>query len=584
MNLIKKIVKKIVNNKPIKAKALDAIICTKYVLVWMYIGILFSPLLFSMNVYAASNYTLYEDESSSDEESVMDERVGGVPTSSQILAGLGNACYDSDIPIFGSTFGGMFWSISREVIILNGGDEATLDYLEALNGDGSFAEIRTAEDLDQIIKILYDAGFSVDDINSTLSAILQECFKANTPYQAYPVFSPTNLVISRCASQEQYNTVMAYFKSYDFCTISRYGNNMYICNLSDFDGAFVGDFEKLDDCYYSFVEPSYQCCYSNFPIFYGQDLKYAYLEGVRVSSDGTAYEMSFSDMTRCGYQSNWGWFYSYTGADKEVLVCRDKNAYTDFLDGRINYLSCQYLKQLSDLENVDYAELQRRMQAVLNSGDWTTPQELQRLLDDCVTGYIKDIGSGVTELTSQMDELIELVDKGLIDETGHPYMGLSIEELRDINERLKNLNLTFDEFKRLYSDNSADLEDILKNLEYLPKIYELMEENYGSGGNNYLIDLPDPDGVIDLSNNILSKFPFSIVADVGMCLDLVSADPQEPRWLLPMPYCEVDTLEIDLTWWEDIRPYVNTFLCVGFCIFLLRLSFKILVSLGEVLR
>ena len=106
---------------------------------------------------------------------------------------------------------------------------------------------------------------------------------------------------------------------------------------------------------------------------------------------------------------------------------------------------------------------------------------------------------------------------------------------------------------------------------------------------NNVPSVPEPDDnwldiVSQLQTMLQAKFPFSIVNDVQIITLMLSSEPIKPdlTFTVDLPFMEdSNEFTIDLIWFDSFRDYFFAFVEIGFIIFLLVISTRIISSLKE---
>ena len=82
-----------------------------------------------------------------------------------------------------------------------------------------------------------------------------------------------------------------------------------------------------------------------------------------------------------------------------------------------------------------------------------------------------------------------------------------------------------------------------------------------------------------ITNELAGKMPFCVVTDVVVIAALFSHEPVHPDFQFPVPFQPGETFEIDISFWEYARPFINAFFIILFIIGLIVLTQKIFSSL-----
>lgn len=226
------------------------------------------------------------------------------------------------------------------------------------------------------------------------------------------------------------------------------------------------------------------------------------------------------------------------------------------------------------------------------------------------------IGDGSDDGNNSLSEIIDLLKKILnkltdfsdshtkFEKTITDYIETNNEKLDDIIEAINSLSdgKTEDEKNGCKYDFS-ELSDYMKELwnksdEKFDKMISLLEEN-----NDYqqeLVDRLDAIKKILIAQTVLEafqnrsqetaekakeKFPTSVPWDIAMIVNVMSADPQAPKFTLPINIDSMnihENIEIDLSSgeWEKLAKTCRYMLSVLFILFMIQLSRKLFFNNG----
>lgn len=239
-----------------------------------------------------------------------------------------------------------------------------------------------------------------------------------------------------------------------------------------------------------------------------------------------------------------------------VPVFASYNNYLNFMSGTNTFYQLEYLKSLGleDLKNIDYHKLQISMKNALDSADFLNATELQAILNGSLLTYLEQMGLDIKEILLTMQS-------GLFDDQGNPYLKNIDDKMTIIINNLGNGG----------SYNDLELQaklDIIIALLGMPDI-------------DVDIDNPDFD---DLKSISLTKFPFSVPTDILLLVSVLGVEPEKPDLEIGFPLMgsdEVYTTSINLDWFDAVQPYWFAFCDIGYCIFLLMLSLKIIEGVKD---
>lgn len=226
-----------------------------------------------------------------------------------------------------------------------------------------------------------------------------------------------------------------------------------------------------------------------------------------------------------------------------------------FLNGQSPFYDVPYLTTIDpdDINKFDFDRLRKELKNAIDNGEWVTPNDLQYIINETILKQLERMGYSIEEI------LFNMVN-GLFDSNGVPYLFIISEQLNYIIDN-NDLAIT-----------NAKLQQIIDLLAVnnVPSVPE--------PGDDWL------DILAQLQTMLQAKFPFSIVNDVQIITLMLSAEPIKPdlTFTVDLPFMdESSEFTIDLIWFDSFRDYFFAFVEIGFIIFLLVISTKIISSLKE---
>lgn len=251
------------------------------------------------------------------------------------------------------------------------------------------------------------------------------------------------------------------------------------------------------------------------------------------------------------------------GGTVELLVFKSGSAYNAFYSGNSKFYRFDSDYDLSKYPGIDYDKLFQIISENLDKASGSLSDQLNSIVNDYLKKEIEllgDIKDSLRDSSGQswLRRIYNLLDKNL------DY------KLSDIADILKDLS---------FEGGSVDLDDTNDILESInTKLLILTGLNiFGPGGEE------DPEPTINSVVSILAtKMPFCLVTDVLVLLSLFSAEPRTPHFEFPIPFtASGNTFMIDLSFYDDLRPYVIAFFIVLFLILLTSLTIKIFGKLKD---
>lgn len=276
-----------------------------------------------------------------------------------------------------------------------------------------------------------------------------------------------------------------------------------------------------------------------------------------------------SDLTfKCGQVNvGSGWFsnasfmgttFLSVGSSVEILVFKSGSAMNSFYSGNSKFYRFDSDYDLSKYPGIDYDRLFSIISANVDKASGSIGEKLNFIVNEYLEKEIEllgDINDALRDTSglSWLRRIYELLYDELVVNPSAPGGGSSspsgpnyTDALNTIHQDLFNLNLV------------ANL--IYANLLLSP------------GGD----EEPDFD---DLLTVMSTKMPFCLVSDVVTVITIFNAEPVKPDLYFTVPFQPGETWSLDLSFYDGIRPYVHAILCIGFVIFLIRLTMKMYESL-----
>lgn len=238
-----------------------------------------------------------------------------------------------------------------------------------------------------------------------------------------------------------------------------------------------------------------------------------------------------------------------------VPMFTDSTAARLYLNGQSPFYNVPYLITIDpdDISKFDFDRLRKELKTAIDNGEWVTPNDLQYIINETILKQLERMGYSIEEI------LFNMVN-GLFDSQGVPYLFIISEQLNYI----------------------IDNNDLAITNAKLQQIIDLLAVNN-------IPSTPEPDDswldiLAQLQTMLQAKFPFSIVNDVQIITLMLSADPVKPdlTFTVDLPFMDdSNEFTIDLIWFDSFRDYFFAFVEIGFIIFLLVISTKIISSIKE---
>ena len=193
------------------------------------------------------------------------------------------------------------------------------------------------------------------------------------------------------------------------------------------------------------------------------------------------------------------------------------------------------------------------------------------------SGNVIDAINGVANnyLEEQID-LLHDINNALNDGSGQSWLRriygildynfpLTLQAFEDLEHALQNISI---------SGGGSDLTHINRVLDEInDKLGFMIEEPLTNA---------DIEDLNDLKNLAQQKFPFCVFSDIVAISVILNQTPEQPHWQIPLklPGSEsVNNIEVDLSWYEDIRDLVQGVFIFIFIVGLLALSVKVFSAL-----
>lgn len=208
----------------------------------------------------------------------------------------------------------------------------------------------------------------------------------------------------------------------------------------------------------------------------------------------------------------------------------------------------------------------------------------------------------LTDLYDVISDTVSDAEGNIIDSingVANNYLKKQVRLLGDIKNALNDsfgnswLRLIHDQLSEYFPDTIESLGDVVSAISNL---------SFSGGGgsvdlsstNTILTDIYNRLGLMlgpyngddfsqntlnHITNELASKMPFCVVTDVVVIAALFSHEPVHPDFQFPVPFQPGETFEIDISFWEYARPFINAFFIILFIIGLIVLTQKIFNSL-----
>lgn len=236
---------------------------------------------------------------------------------------------------------------------------------------------------------------------------------------------------------------------------------------------------------------------------------------------------------------------------------------------------------------------------------------VQSFYDGSSTFYKFDSSVDLGQFANDIDysRLYDIISREVSHSTGNilnsinnvadSYLKQQLDVLHDINNALNDGNGQ-SWLRRIYGildynfpltlDAFADLKEALQNISVsgggsdLTHINRVLDEINAKLG--FLIEEPLTDADIQdmesLKNLAQQKFPFCVFSDIVAISVILNRPPVQPHWEIPLKLpgsSSVNNIEVDLSWYEEVRDLVQGVFIFIFIVGLLALSVKIFNAL-----
>lgn len=272
------------------------------------------------------------------------------------------------------------------------------------------------------------------------------------------------------------------------------------------------------------------------------------------------------------FQDNWlyGQFYSLMGSffivpdsvDKfSFMIFRDYQSLYDFYNGQCSVYKFDSNLNIPEGADIDYSRLYDIISNQISHS----------------TGNLTDVINGLaTDYLQQQIDLLHDINNALNDGTGQSWLRriyglldynfpLTLQAFEDLQQAIQNISL---------SGGGSDLTHINRVLDEInDKLGFMIEEPLTNA---------DIEDMNDLKNLASQKFPFCVFSDIVAISVILNQTPEQPHWQIPLklPGSEsVNNIEVDLSWYEDVRDLVQGVFIFIFIVGLLALSVKVFSAL-----
>lgn len=189
---------------------------------------------------------------------------------------------------------------------------------------------------------------------------------------------------------------------------------------------------------------------------------------------------------------------------------------------------------------------------------------------------IDAINNAVDNYLQEQVDLLHDINNALNDGLGQSWLRriyglldynfpLTLNSLHDLLIAIQNLSI---------SGGGSDLTHINRVLDEInDKLGFMIEEPLTNA---------DIEDMNDLKNLASQKFPFCVFSDIVAISVILNQTPEEPHWLIPLKLPgsqSVNNIEVDLSWYEDVRNLVHGVFIFIFIVGLLALSVKVFSAL-----
>ena len=296
------------------------------------------------------------------------------------------------------------------------------------------------------------------------------------------------------------------------------------------------------------------------------------------SNKGTWYDNQSIGLTdfypiMCGVQNNFpsfnvlgkpcwgGTLFLTSGQDYAFPVFKSRAFIWDFYHGNASVYKFNSSLSIPQGADIDYSRLYDIIstEVLHSSGN----------VIDAINGVANDY------LHEQLD-LLHDINNALNDGSGHSWLRriyvlldynfpLTLQAFDDLRVAVENISI---------SGGGSDLTHINRVLDEInDKLGFMIEEPLTNA---------DIEDMNDLKNLAQQKFPFCVFSDIVAISVVLNQTPEQPHWIIPLKLpgsSSVNNIEIDLSWYEDVRPVVQGVFIFIFIVGLLALSVKVFSAL-----
>lgn len=272
------------------------------------------------------------------------------------------------------------------------------------------------------------------------------------------------------------------------------------------------------------------------------------------------------------FQDNWlyGQIYSLMGSffivpdsvDKfSFMIFRDYQSLYDFYNGQCPVYKFDTNLNLPEGADIDYSRLYDIISNQISHS----------------SGNLCDVINGVaSDYLQQQIDLLHDINNALNDGNGQSWLRriygildynfpLTLQAFEDLQQAIENISI---------SGGGSDLTHINRVLDEInSKLGFMIEEPLTNA---------DIEDMNDLKNLASQKFPFCVFSDIVAISVILNQTPEQPHWQIPLklPGSEsVNNIEVDLSWYEDVRDLVQGVFIFIFIVGLLALSVKVFSAL-----
>ena len=187
----------------------------------------------------------------------------------------------------------------------------------------------------------------------------------------------------------------------------------------------------------------------------------------------------------------------------------------------------------------------------------------------------------------------------VINDVANKYLLQQLDLLHDINNALNdgngqswlrriygildyNFPLTLQAFENLQQAfQNISISGGGSDLTHINRVLDEINDKLG-----FMIEEPltnaDIEDMNDLKNLASQKFPFCVFSDIVAISVILNQTPEQPHWQIPLKLPgsqSANNIEVDLSWYEEVRPVVQGVFIFIFIVGLLALSVKVFSAL-----